>query len=128
MAWPRAQMQLRGTRLVWWFGGWASSKYSTLLLSTIEQDVRVDSEPIAPCYISPRTSPLRKPEVGRDEGGVSPCIGVAFPHNLYRNVSIVYRSRIERVSTGVSIEQMRSKCVFDTLRYAKPPRRPTIMH
>ena len=35
------------------------------------------------------------------------CIVVDFPHNLYRNVSIVYRSRIERVSTGVSIEQMR---------------------
>ena len=42
---------------------------------------------------------------------------MAFPYNLYRNVSIVYRSRIERVSTSVSIEQMRVRYTSVHTRY-----------
>ena len=53
----------------------------------------------------------------KDEGGFSPCIGVAFPHNLYRNVSIVYRSRIECVSAVVSIKQMRVRYTSIHARY-----------
>jgi hypothetical protein len=47
----------------------------------------------------------------------SPCIGVHFPHNLYRTVSNVYRSRIERVSTVVSIEKMRVRYTSIHNRY-----------
>ena len=51
----------------------------------------------------PRHLHLR-PESTTDDDPFSPCIVVDFPHNLYRNVSIEYRSRIERVPTSVSIE------------------------